>query len=77
MNKLILSLIATCTCFSSIADARGARPNELGATEQPIGAAGVMWYTTWESGLAEAKRSGRPILYYAAAAQCSEISGTF
>lgn len=65
--------------FLGIAEARaqGPRPNELGASPQLIGDAGVMWYTTWETALAEAKRSNRPIFFMAAAATCSGISGVF
>ena len=62
---------------SSVANARGPRPNELGASPQPIGAEGVVWYSTWDTALVEAARSGRPIFFMAAAHQCGDISGTF
>lgn len=42
-----------------------------------VGAAGVAWYTTWESGLAEAKRSGRPIFFMSAATCTRGVSGVF
>ena len=35
----------------------------------------IAWYGTLESGLAEAKRSGRPILFLSAAPQCLGVSG--
>lgn len=35
----------------------------------------IAWYGTLESGLAEAKRSGRPILFVSAAPQCLGVSG--
>ena len=44
---------------------------------QAIGAAGIAWYTTWETGLAEAKRSNRPIFFMSAATACSGVSGVF
>ncbi|MEM6279628.1 MAG: hypothetical protein AAF733_09125 [Verrucomicrobiota bacterium] len=47
-------------------------PNPL-----PVGEAGIMWYTTWETAMAEAKRSNRPLFFMAAAAECSGISGIF
>lgn len=59
------------------ANAQGPRPSDLGASPLPMGASGVMWYTTWESALEEAKRSGRPIFFMAAAATCSGVSGVF
>ena len=55
----------------------GPRPDDLGASPQPIGEAGVAWYTTWEPALEEARRSNRPIFFMAAAATCSGISGVF
>lgn len=45
--------------------------------EQAIGDSGIAWYTTWESGLAESKRSNRPILFMSAATVCSGVSGVF
>ncbi len=35
----------------------------------------VIWYSTLESGLAEAKRSVRPILLISAAPHCTGVSG--
>lgn len=36
---------------------------------------GIMWYATLESGLAEAKRTDRPILFLSAAPHCGGVSG--
>ena len=38
---------------------------------------GIQWYATLESGLKEAKRTGRPILLVSAAPHCSGVSGTW
>ena len=35
----------------------------------------IAWYATLEGGLAEAKRSNRPILFTSAAPQCLGVSG--
>lgn len=35
----------------------------------------IAWYATLESGLAEAQRSNRPILFSSAAPQCLGVSG--
>lgn len=35
----------------------------------------IAWYATLESGLAEARRSNRPILFTSAAPQCLGVSG--
>ena len=37
----------------------------------------IAWYGTWKGALAEAQRSGRPILLLAAAPQCHGISGVW
>lgn len=63
--------------LTQLVHARGPRPEDLGASKQEIGSQGVAWYTTWESALAEAKRSQRPLFFMAAAAQCNGVSGIF
>lgn len=73
--KLFVFLCALVS--GGIALGQGPRPTDLGASPQPVGEAGVAWYTTWETALAEAKRSHRPIFFMAAAATCSGISGVF
>ena len=57
--------------------AQGPRPEQLGASNLDIGEPGIAWYTTWESAEAEAKRSGRAIMFVAAATQCHGVSGVF
>ena len=74
MNIKLLSLTLA---LASPAYARGPKPNEVGASSLKMGAESVVWYTTWETALAEAKRSNRPIFFMAAAHQCNTISGTF
>lgn len=74
-----ISLIATLLTlsFPAAVFAQGPRPTDLGASPQTVGDAGIAWYTTWDSALAEAKRSNRPIFFMAAAATCNGISGVF
>lgn len=57
--------------------AQGAKPMDIGASEQAIGTPGVVWYATWDTAMQEATRSGKPIFFMAAAAQCGGISGVF
>ena len=75
LNTLIL--VATLALITHKVHARGAKPSELGAIKLPIGSEAVIWYSTWETALTEAKRSNRPIFYMAAAHQCGSVSGTF
>ena len=77
MKKLTIIVLTAIIAQTSISQARGPRPHELGASSLPIGAQGVVWYSTWDTALAEAKRSNRPIFFMAAAHQCGTISGTF
>ena len=56
----------------------GATPDTAGDNPQEVGEAGVAWYTTWETGLKEAKRSNRPIFFMSAATTCAGgVSGVF
>ncbi|MEM9015898.1 MAG: hypothetical protein AAGC68_02705 [Verrucomicrobiota bacterium] len=50
---------------------------QLPPSPLPVGESGIMWYTTWDTALAEAQRSNRPLFFMAAAAECSGISGIF
>lgn len=79
LSKTLRVIFATgmLSAATSILDGRGPRPNELGASPHPIGAEGVVWYSTWDTAQAEAKRSGRPMFFMAAAHQCRNVSGTF
>jgi hypothetical protein len=49
------------------------RPTEAeqAASEGPA----IQWFATWESGLAEARRTERPILLVAAAPHCGGVPG--
>ncbi len=65
---------------------RSARPEFPGHWQRPGGAggddlrtgpalAGIQWFAIWESGLREARRTGRPILLVSAAPHCAGVSG--
>lgn len=62
---------------TGMAWAQGPTPKDLGASPQPVGDAGIAWYTTWHTAKAEASRSNRPIFFMAAAATCNGVSGVF
>lgn len=55
----------------------GPRPNDLGASSLELGAAAIAWYPRLEDGMAEAKRTNRPIIFMAAASQCGGVPGVF
>lgn len=50
---------------------------QVGSSDLDVGEAGIAWYTTWETAQAEGIRSGRPIIFVAAATQCGGVSGVF
>lgn len=75
--KLMATITAALASLTFTAEARGPKPSELGAVELAIGSESVVWYSTWDTALAEAKRSNRPIFFMAAAHQCGSVSGTF
>lgn len=43
----------------------------------PLPQPGIQWFTQVEQGLAEAKRTGRPIFLMSAAPQCAEVPGNW
>jgi hypothetical protein len=52
------------------------RPSEQGdAAPAAKRQAGIQWYPTWQSGIREAQRTGRPILLVAGAPHCAGVSG--
>ena len=77
MKPILCSLAAVTLSVSGAMAQGGPRPNDLGASPQPVGEPGPVWYTTWETALEEAQRSNRPMFFMAAAATCSGISGVF
>ena len=74
MRSFILLLTISIMTLSA---QRGPRPHELDESPADIGSSGFVWYPILEDGLAEAKRSNRPILFMAVASQCGGISGVF
>ena len=74
--RLISGLILIAFCSIGCGQG-GPRPSDLGASQLDLGEPGIAWYTTWQTSEAEAKRSGRPIMFVAAATQCHGVSGVF
>ena len=78
--SLMIKRFAVVLCLAALGGcvvAQGPRPSNLGASKLNLGEPGIQWYTTWESAEAEAKRSGRAIMFVAAATQCHGVSGVF
>jgi len=82
-TSIALSIFLVLVCAAS-GLAQNNRRNQtsggvLNVPEHPqaVGESGIAWYTTWETGLAEATRSNRPIFFMSAATTCSGVSGVF
>jgi hypothetical protein len=54
---------------------RPERPDRPESEQAKQTAAGIQWFATWESGLREAQRTGRPILLVSAAPHCAGVPG--
>jgi len=87
MKKITLLICSSLVAFSGLSCAQqggddrprrgGPGPRNLGESNAELGAAGVVWYPILEEGIAEAKRSNKPIFFMAVASQCHGISGVF
>lgn len=77
--KIAVALLLGIASFSYGQQGVRDRGKAMDVPEHPqeIGEAGVAWYTTWETGVAEAKRSNRPIFFMSAATTCSGVPGVF
>ncbi len=56
------------------------QPTSLGqsaSTPPSTPKAGIAWHGTWKGGLAEAKRTGKPIMLVSAALQCHSVPGVW
>jgi len=80
-HLLVLSLALFCS-----GDALAQRPESSGRRGGAVGpldvhevpeGPGIAWFGTWDGALAEAKRTGRPILFMSAAPQCQSVPGVW
>ena len=73
MTPLQIALLFALTPLFN--PAQGATASEEPAALASEGTRHIAWYGTWELGLAEAKRTGRPILLMSAAPRCHDVPG--
>jgi len=69
--------LAAAASLLPLAAPRTAAAPQAAPAQTPVQASPgrIAWFGTWEAGLAEARRSGRPILLIAAAPHCHNVSG--
>ncbi len=64
--------LASLAAGAPTAPQRGsAAPKTIEAPTEP----GIAWFGTWKEGLAEAKRTKRPIFFMSAAPKCQGVPG--
>ena len=69
MERKILILVVVLLCIPLVLFGQGA-PSES-KTEK------IAWHGTWKGGLAEAKRTGKPIMLVSAVPQCHSVPGVW
>ena len=75
---LLAGLLAAAPAHAQRGHARGPGgppPGPEAPTLEVPTEASIAWFGTWEAGLAEAERTGRPILLMSAAPQCHGVPG--
>jgi hypothetical protein len=58
-------------------DKKGKDKGDEQAAAKQDKTAGIAWFATWQDGLKEAKRTGKPIFLVSAAPHCAGVSGTW
>ena len=72
MKRMILLLIC---CLWFVPQASSAQ--QVPVEETKSKAKKIAWHGTWKGGLAEAKRTGKPIMLVSAAPQCHSVPGVW
>jgi hypothetical protein len=49
----------------------------VASTAEKVPSGGIQWFTRLKDGLAEAKRTGKPILFLSAAPSCGGVPGVW
>jgi hypothetical protein len=72
MNRLVCALLLSLIGgLFHVNSAQAQAPKKDEAKNE----ASIQWYATLDRGLAEAKRTGKPILFVSAAPHCAGVSG--
>lgn len=73
--KYRIMQVGLLVAITAVVSAAGYAFTSPAMAQQKADAPRIAWYATLESGLSEAKRSNRPILFTSAAPQCLGVSG--
>lgn len=85
VNLTTLQIALLCSPVAFGAPTQTQAPRDSGRTRPPGPVEvqevptepGIAWFGTWEAALAEAKRTGRPILFHSAAPKCQNVPGVW
>lgn len=72
---LATAAAATIGSMGSAPRPAAAAPAPAGAQTRPAG--GIQWFSRLKDGLAEARKTGRPILFLSAAPSCGGVPGVW
>ena len=70
MNRSIL-LVGVFSVAPFFSNAQAGAPKAAAKTEK------IVWHGTWKGGLAEAQRTGKPILLVSGVPQCHNVPGVW
>jgi hypothetical protein len=73
----IIAAVAAAFLGAGLAPAARAQTASKPAAKAPAPAGGIQWFTRLRDGLAEAKRTGKPILFLSAAPSCGGVPGVW
>jgi hypothetical protein len=78
MKRLAFFAVAAATLMAaSFPTSSSAAGVEASSPKEAAAGGGIQWFTRLKDGLAEAKRTGRPILFLSAAPSCGGVPGVW
>ena len=77
MRHLALSAAVAALLAPGMASRSRADSPSPPAAMEMVGGGGIQWFTRLKDGLAEARRTGKPILYLSAAPSCGGVPGVW
>ncbi|MGV3723852.1 MAG: hypothetical protein ACO1SX_23390 [Actinomycetota bacterium] len=77
MKRLAIFMAAAATLIAAGFPCPAAAAGDEASAPKAVAAGGIQWFTRLKDGLAEAKRTGRPILFLSAAPSCGGVPGVW
>ena len=77
MKRFTLFAAAVAALLTTLSASSARAQGASAAAGNQSGGGGIQWFTHLKDGLAEAKRTGRPILFLSAAPSCGGVPGVW